>query len=436
MGHGKAGNPEHTVTLSDFWIYATEVTNHQYSQCVDQGRCAAPDPTDNVGYASVAELNDPVVGVTYAQAQAYCNYVNADLPTEAQWEKAARGSESLPYPWGEEPPSCDLLNFDNCLKQSSPVTANQKGKSPYGALNMAGNVYEWIRDWYDPIYYRNGPTGDPLGPESGRARVIRSSGYRSSASQSLIYARAYGSPGDHRRDLGFRCVVSDLAYFAPACRLPSTVAPADLASAAVDCPAISIDVRPSACRYGGGALVTFNNDHPNDANASFGGIVGCTLISGRPGSYPLSYQCRTTSTAVMSSSCTYAGIGETSCPMHYALNTATGSCQWEGSRTTGVECPSGEFHDPVHHCCMIASGNLTDFPVCPVGTVLTETTKQRFVCMPAESVQTVPPQTASINPPDCPNSCDLTVELCSLRNLVFCSTTCSCLAVGVKCPTH
>lgn len=436
MGHGKSDNPEHQVTLSDYWIYATEVTNHQFSLCVAQGRCTPPDEADDPDYSDPAGANRPVVGVSYDQARAYCNFVNADLPTEAQWEKAARGPDASLYPWGGDQPSCKLLNFNNCLKHTSDVTLYPEGGSYYGALNMAGNVYEWIQDWYDPLYYRDSPPGDPPGPGSGRARVIRSSSYRSNAIQAVAYARAFSSPGDQRGDLGFRCAVTDLAYFAPACQLAVAVRPADLASVAVDCPQISIDVQTTACRYGGGAVVTFNDDHPHDPNASFGGIVGCTLLSGEPGFFPLSYQCRQASTAVLSSSCTYSEIGSGQCLQHYSFNADVGLCQWDGNRSLGIDCPSGEFFDPVHHCCLVSSGKIEDFAVCPAGMTFTETSADRYACLPAETVRHVPVQVRKIDPPVCPGACNLTAETCSVRNLVFCSTTCSCLSVGVKCPTH
>ncbi len=435
MGHGSADNPEHKVTLSDYWIYVTKVTNRQYSLCVAQGPCTAPDAVDNTGYPDIASQNLPVVGVNYGQAAAYCNYVNAELPTEAQWEKASRGPDASPYPWGSADPACDLLNFNNCMKHSSDVLGYIEGKSPYGALNMAGDVYEWVADWFDPLYYKTGPPGDPPGPQSGQVRVIRSSSYRSTATQALSYARSYASPGTHQRDLGFRCVVKDPAFFAPHCQLASTVAVADMRPVRVDCPVISIDVKTTACRYGGGAVVTFNNDHPQDPNASFGGIVGCTLLSGRPGSFPLSYQCKNASTALLSSSCTYAGIRNATCGPHYSLDAATGMCHWDGNRTSGVDCPVGEFYDPVHHCCLISSGKMVDYPVCPVGMIFTEIASDQYACLPVESVQVVPPQAKSINPPVCPGLCNLSIELCGQRNLEFCSTNCSCLSVGVKCPT-
>ena len=118
-----------------------------------------------------------MVGVTYDQAMAYCNYVNGSLPTEAQWEKAARGPDGNLYPWGNDQPTCDLLNFNNCVHDLTDVMKYPKGKSAYGALDMEGNVFEWTADWYDALYYKNSPPGDPPGPDTGKARVIRSSSY-------------------------------------------------------------------------------------------------------------------------------------------------------------------------------------------------------------------------------------------------------------------
>jgi formylglycine-generating enzyme required for sulfatase activity len=436
MGHGTADNPEHKVTLSDYWIYSTKVTNAQYALCVADQRCTAPDPEDNFDYAEFQSRNDPVVGVTYDQAQAYCNYMNGSLPTEAQWEKAARGPDSNIYPWGKADPACDMLNFNNCVKHPTDVTHYPKGKSYYGALDMEGNALEWVADWYDPLYYKSSPPGDPPGPADGRARVQRGSSYRSNAVQVVTYARFFASPKTHARDLGFRCVVSDPTYFAPACLLPPVVGEAGLSSLSVDCPVISIDVQVTACRYGGGALVTFNDDHSTDPNASFGGIVGCTLKSGTPGSFPLSYQCRTASTAVLSTSCTYSGVKNAGCPAHYALDPVTGICQWDGSRTRSIECASGDFYDPVHHCCRVETGNIVDSPVCPVGSVFTEAGTNQYFCLPAEGAAPVPVQQANVNPPVCANTCNLLPTSCTERNLVFCANTCACISVGVKCPTH
>ena len=162
-------DPEHRVILSDYWIYSTEVTNRQYSLCVTQGWCSVPNVDDAPDYEVFAAMDRPVVGVSYEQARAYCQFMGGDLPTEAQWEKAARGSDARRYPWGDADPACDLANFANCLKHTDDVVRREAGRSIYGALNMAGNVYEWVADWYDPLYYEISPSGDPQGPAEGRA---------------------------------------------------------------------------------------------------------------------------------------------------------------------------------------------------------------------------------------------------------------------------
>src|SRR5574340_869447 len=107
MGHGGLDNPEHQVTLGGFWIYSTKVTNQQYARCVAAGQCDPPSARDNLGYAEFADFNNPVTGVTYDQAAAYCTFVHGRLPTEAEWEKTARGPDGNIYPWGSSSPSCD-----------------------------------------------------------------------------------------------------------------------------------------------------------------------------------------------------------------------------------------------------------------------------------------------------------------------------------------
>ncbi|HET6845194.1 MAG TPA: SUMF1/EgtB/PvdO family nonheme iron enzyme [Anaerolineales bacterium] len=434
MGHGSADNPEHKVILSDYWIYSTEVSNAQYSLCVAQGWCSPPDPLDNPEYGSHEASQRPVVGVSFEQAHSYCQFMGGDLPTEAQWEKAARGETSARYPWGDADPTCELANVANCLKHADDVTSGERGRSSYGALNMAGNVYEWVADWFDALYYDVSPTGDPSGPSAGRARVVRSSSYHSSADQSLSYARSFAAPDDHRPDLGFRCAVSQPGGFAPSCSLAPVLPAGRMAGASVSCPRISIDVEVTACRYGGGAAVTFNDDQERDPNGSFGGIVGCTLVSGSPGVYPITYECRRSSTAVMTSRCSYNDLPEGDCPNGYRLDLNSGLCQWQAARSPGIECPSGQFYDPVAHCCSITTGKPEDFPVCPVGSSFTAIGASKYACVPAGFVQSPPAISKAVNPPVCGNLCELTVELCSIRNLVFCPTTCACLAVGRKCP--
>ncbi len=164
MGHGGDDNPEHEVTVSDFWMYRAKVTNSQFAYCVAMGKCAPPNTDKNKGYGDYAKANHPVTGVNYEQAAAYCSFVHGRLPTEAEWEKAARGPDGNIYPWGDAVPTCDLANFGPCEYKTSSVVDHPAGQSYYEALDMAGNVYEWTADWYDAKYYSNSPTEDPLGP--------------------------------------------------------------------------------------------------------------------------------------------------------------------------------------------------------------------------------------------------------------------------------
>ena len=191
MGHGGSDNPEHTVTLSDFWIYSVKVTNREFQQCVAAGKCTVPDMQNNQGYNDFTQQNNPVVGVNWAQSEAYCEYANGQLPTEAQWEKAARGPNGNIYPWGNSAPTTDLLNYNNNIGATTDVINYPQGKSYYDALDMEGNVYEWVYDWYDPLYYKTGPAQDPMGPDSGFGgqRSVRSAGFKSNNDQIVSSTR-------------------------------------------------------------------------------------------------------------------------------------------------------------------------------------------------------------------------------------------------------
>ena len=144
----------HNVALDGFWMYQTKVTNRMFAQCVAVGACSAP--TEEIGgpvYSNPEYANHPVVGVTWDQSQAYCAWSQGQLPTEAQWEKAARGTDGNAYPWGNDKPACDLLNLGYCSGRTSEVDAFSSGVSPYGLYDMAGNVFEWVSDWYGEAYY-------------------------------------------------------------------------------------------------------------------------------------------------------------------------------------------------------------------------------------------------------------------------------------------
>lgn len=162
MGEDTRGEPDerprHTRTLPAFEIDRTEVTRENYERCIRAGRCTSPRPLD----ARFRDPRQPVVGVSWFQASAYCAWVGARLPTEAEWEKAARGADGRTYPWGETYPTLRMATFghDEHAGHPDPVGSHPGFPSPYGALDLAGNVWEWVADPYDPYAYRE-PTVEP-----------------------------------------------------------------------------------------------------------------------------------------------------------------------------------------------------------------------------------------------------------------------------------
>jgi len=204
--------PVHTVNLDDYYIDKFEVTNAAYIACVeDAGACKPPIHKDSFTrskYYGVAEYDEyPVVYVNWNMAKTFCEWRGARLPTEAEWEKAARGTDGRIYPWGTGV-DCQKANYagpNGCFGGTSKVGSFDAGKSPYGVYDMAGNVWEWVADWYSESYYQVSPAANPLGPDSGQSRVLRGGSWnRSEYDIRASNRNRYGSTYNNF-DIGFRC---------------------------------------------------------------------------------------------------------------------------------------------------------------------------------------------------------------------------------------
>ncbi|NOT57839.1 MAG: SUMF1/EgtB/PvdO family nonheme iron enzyme, partial [Deltaproteobacteria bacterium] len=190
--------PQHSIHLDPFYIDTHEVTNQRYRAFVDATGHRAPtfwhDPRQ------LADDTQPVVGVSWQDAHAFCAWQGKRLPTEAEWEKAARGTDGRRYPWGQEWDAARLHTADTIagkplenfavwttwqrgmsagIETARPAAVGSypSGASPYGVLDMAGNVWEWVADWYEPEYYASAPARNPIGPERGEAKVLRGGGW-------------------------------------------------------------------------------------------------------------------------------------------------------------------------------------------------------------------------------------------------------------------
>jgi len=352
MGGDGSDNPEHPVVVDDFWIYSTEVTSQQYAFCVKLGGCTPPDLRIHPRYSYQEYANHPVVGITYDQAAAYCSFMNGRLPTEAEWEKAARGSDGNRYPWGDSDPTCDMANFASCVKKPSFVLRYPQGASPYGALDMAGNVFEWVADWYSADYYQNSPAENPPGPDTGVKRSVRSSSYESTGKDLQSTNRYFEDPVIRRSDLGFRCVVENPNHFAAACDLPAIY---DQGTVSESCPTLGIEQFPSCAKKLPTTNVGFNG--PSDAT------INSNVCA--PTNDPHVFTCIGPGIVSISASCKVDISGAQNCPDGYDLVNSV--CQLK-TPSQGACLPGMEF-DPAAGCCGLAKSDGSSIdPVCAVGT--------------------------------------------------------------------
>lgn len=204
--------PVHVVHISAYELDRTEVTQGAYRRCTAANFCAPTRMPESDARVSGDEM--PVVGVTFLEAQRYCEFVGGHLPTEAQWERAARGDTRRSFPWGS------LFNAHLCNHRFgagdepaepdghsylAPVGSYPDGASPFGVLDMAGNVYEWTADYFDEEYYSRSDGTDPRGPAAGASRVVRGGSFRSPAHMLLVSRRAFVAEDTRDVELGFRC---------------------------------------------------------------------------------------------------------------------------------------------------------------------------------------------------------------------------------------
>lgn len=203
--------PAHRVWLDAFAIDQYEVTTAQYAEFLSTGQQPPPWQWETVALARHGDR--PVIGVSWQDAEAYCRWKGKRLPTEAEWEKSARGPDGRSYPWGNQAPTNQRANFALGARFSydlvlAPVASNPQGRSPFGLHHMAGNAYEWVQDWYAIDYYEGSPDRNPTGPEQGQFKVVRGGSWSDLPKYLLTYGRFKLPPDTRNSYTGFRCARS------------------------------------------------------------------------------------------------------------------------------------------------------------------------------------------------------------------------------------
>jgi len=225
---GAFEGPAHMVDLEGFWIDQTEVSNEQFAACVRAGACSGPystaSATRDAYYGNPDFGRYPVIHVDWLGASAYCKWAGRRLPSEAEWEKAARADASVLYPWGNawDVQTIPRVNFsdkndaggasdtvaDDGYGDTAPVASYPDGASRYGVYDMSGNVWEWVNDWFGAQYYSESPSANPPGPASGAGRVLRGGSWSSDTSNIRSANRVWLPADASGDDIGFRCARS------------------------------------------------------------------------------------------------------------------------------------------------------------------------------------------------------------------------------------
>jgi formylglycine-generating enzyme required for sulfatase activity len=200
-------NPAHNVLVDSFYIDTHEVSHGSYMEFVKKKKIKEPRYANDPNFNNYKQ---PVVGVSWKEAQSYCIWKGGRLPTEAEWEKASRGKRSIDYPWGNEAPDKIKLNFNQEVKKSTIIGSYGPGKSDYDVYDLAGNVSEWVYDWHLPEFYLFSEKKNPLGPENGQYKVIRGGNWRSNADDVKMVYRNATVPSIRKNTLGFRCAQSQV----------------------------------------------------------------------------------------------------------------------------------------------------------------------------------------------------------------------------------
>ncbi len=213
--------PEHTVMLNAYSIDQFEVTAGRYQKFIESSKRNLPPMWDDE--VAQALSDHPAVGMTWTDAAAYCKWTDRRLPTEAEWEKAARGTDGRRYPWGHMQPFVDIANYNRGFWVSEAITLvpvnsglegmsvrhglKEGGKSSYGLFHMAGNAAEWVADWYDREYYQKSFNKNPTGLAIGEKRVIRGGSWADLPTALRVTARFSADPDFEDRTIGFRCAM-------------------------------------------------------------------------------------------------------------------------------------------------------------------------------------------------------------------------------------